>query len=1725
MTVALTPCKWSLVLFVLLLLLRVQHSQQQHLRGRLLSDTEHEPKHLHSSVRFTQWLQAQTSSSSSTEALGQGHAISAARDNSILVGALHSPGAAYLYQATVFDNSWTNAAFTGEVPTQEEALLLTSAQAGLCGGLYCAADESASALQSSGNFTNMLGTKVWTQLARLVPDTTSSSTATAADFGHAVAALTGTAVVAAPAADCVYVFSSHNGASSGTWSQQAKLQPTYVSAMLDPGFGSSISVSAGSSSSGDSDTDLDTPFIAVGSPHASNEGRLEPSEGAVYTFARSHSSLTSWSQQAQLIASDTSIGNLFGAAVSVTDEVVAVGAPGRNSNSGAVYVFARSSSNNYNHAWSQQAILLHTSSSLNSAGDYFGYSLAVSNGKESMRYMVASSPRSRAAVYMHSAASAYASSEQWSLEAKLEPEAVSDGSVDVSDSSGYGDSLVMWDYNNEYNNRGLAVGSPASDTVHLYSYDTSSTSVNFWWTRETVLTVPRAVDGPFFGMSLAVLDTGVELAVSTYGNNADTGGLLLYQDVHEFDRRMVRTEDAHSELDIVDILYALAGYLGVALLSVCGLRRERKSLYKKAEAVSETNVNTNKKSPIIPLVPLLSYVDEEPDGYSNPNRARVAEPVIDGEKSSTPPGEGSPSSGRSSPIVTTTRENSFSSKQPSSRFGMPSRENSFGNTPVSPLSRENSFPAVGSSPIVFFSPRSNSNVSRGNSFQSQTPGGGQNSPRSISREGSFDGSLRNSDEGLAPPLGSIARAGSAGSWHGSWQGQAQQPNMPDGITTVITRKAMRNLANKNILKFYFSDYLLDFSLTSLCSACEVLFVIFCWGHGGMAVSIGLILSWVCFAFLPWLLIYIDLSYPQRLPLSLSTRASIYHLKAPFRLYRGMYLLMLGFSIGLVRYLPWRQTFFSLHNNGYPTKGMWRMAVYFEYLHLQTLAIGSAVISFSSVAPLELIGTEVNTWPILSGLTFVVALVRLLVLFFSVLLPVWCNTSRANSKVPAMSPPEMASNSTFTGPVQIGQDGSGSDTDEDNSGNADNNPHQHPNIVKLAKASGMGGSDNSMSSRMSKNTHRRRKSKQKKRRGSHDTFEEIVLMEPLTSLHKPGETGEHDSENRDSNDMELPLELDPFLTARTEVLDAGSRILSAELSPGKLTANTDTIFQDNWRDRAGPAALSVKKSTTMQVPAGTFLLPGHLSNVRGFESPRSPRDDISEDGTLQSFRDDITVTTADKRAIAKQMQRSNSDATIASQFTITPFTPIVTAPKQDRPMIPLLDFSKLPERPNSAERLRLGRGGSNSPQKESSASIARAMRESQKDQKNSRRAGGGGGGDSPRSTIGASDTPRTPQRSDGAAMPVLGLSAANSSNGRPGSGTSSNGGKGTGSEQHIALQSQASQLSLGVTSVHSAAYSTDGNNSVPSTAAQEHSRAGPFIPPLDLGPALSLPVIHRLEPLVVNTRPTSASSVATTTSSGGSSGYDITARDGDRHHHHSREVTRGAQTGSGEGGGEGAHICDTDKDVGVSEAQREMAMRMEARRRLSKMSLDSNEYEGSKGVEEETDAHHEHKHKHKHKHRGEETGGKRHSASRQRPAKPPRMASGPDLQNSESARAAVAGTASTPDAGTIVIGTEGDEGGSVHSHSSGGSSGYLRTARRRFDSDHSDAAIAGSGGSDGSDHGGAQSKHYTLAGVDSEDLSSGDSYSSRSDSDSGSDSDSDSSDSNKNIRIRQVTSPA
>lgn len=190
----------------------------------------------------------------------------------------------------------------------------------------------------------------WTEQARLTPADGQPGDL----FGGSVAIEGDTVVIGAPLdsgaviqyTGSVYVFTR----SAGVWTEQAKLRASDASQLDALGWAVSIS----------GDTVVAGAYNSIQAPFAE----------AAYVFVGSGGE---WTEQQKLTASDGGAGGLFGISVAVNGDTAIVGAAGADalgSDSGAAYVFTRSSG-----IWTEQAILAASDTTV---GDNFGWSVSLS---------------------------------------------------------------------------------------------------------------------------------------------------------------------------------------------------------------------------------------------------------------------------------------------------------------------------------------------------------------------------------------------------------------------------------------------------------------------------------------------------------------------------------------------------------------------------------------------------------------------------------------------------------------------------------------------------------------------------------------------------------------------------------------------------------------------------------------------------------------------------------------------------------------------------------------------------------------------------------------------------------------------------------------------------------------------------------------------------------------------------------------------------------------------------------------------------------------------------------------------------------------------------------------------------------------------------------------------------------------------------------------------------
>ncbi len=248
-------------------------------------------------------------------------------------------------------------------------------------------------------------------------------------------------------------------------------------------FGADVSLSA------------DGQTLAIG---AYGDGDKGSWSGSVYIFNRSGNA---WTEQPKLMASDGAPGDQFGTSVSlsVDGQTLAVGAHGRRSGSGSVYIYSRSG-----NAWTQQRPKLTASDG--EEGDRFGFSVSLSADGHTLavgaRFNNDNGPLS-GSVYIFNRFG-----NSWKQQLKL---MASDG----GEGDRFGNRVSL-----SADGQTLAVGAygdddKGSESGSVYVFSRSGNV----WTEQQKLTASDGAPLDFFGESVSLSADGQTLAVGAHGDD------------------------------------------------------------------------------------------------------------------------------------------------------------------------------------------------------------------------------------------------------------------------------------------------------------------------------------------------------------------------------------------------------------------------------------------------------------------------------------------------------------------------------------------------------------------------------------------------------------------------------------------------------------------------------------------------------------------------------------------------------------------------------------------------------------------------------------------------------------------------------------------------------------------------------------------------------------------------------------------------------------------------------------------------------------------------------------------------------------------------------------------------------------------------------------------------------------------------------------------------------
>jgi hypothetical protein len=325
------------------------------------------------------------------------------------------------------------------------------------------------------------GANNWGQVQELSPSDAAANDA----FGFSVSISADTLVVGAPVKDsssgAAYVFDRNNGGGNN-WGQVRKLAASDAAAGNQ--FGHSVSITA------------DTAVVGA---YVRNFFT-----GAAYVFDRNNGGGNNWGQLKILTASDAAAGDAFGDSVSISGDTVVAGAPGKNSNTGAAYVFDRNNSGANN--WGQAEKL---SASDAAGGDEFGYSVSISGDTVVVGAIGKNVASGAAYVFDRNNGGA----NNWGQVQKLTP-----SDVTANDAFGFsvsisGDTLVV-----------AALGKN-SFTGAAYVFDRNNGGANNWGQVQK-LTASDAQAGDQFGVSVSI--SGDTVVVGAFAKNSGTGVAYMF---------------------------------------------------------------------------------------------------------------------------------------------------------------------------------------------------------------------------------------------------------------------------------------------------------------------------------------------------------------------------------------------------------------------------------------------------------------------------------------------------------------------------------------------------------------------------------------------------------------------------------------------------------------------------------------------------------------------------------------------------------------------------------------------------------------------------------------------------------------------------------------------------------------------------------------------------------------------------------------------------------------------------------------------------------------------------------------------------------------------------------------------------------------------------------------------------------------------------------------------
>ena len=413
--------------------------------------------------------------------------------NTVIVGAPgnddsgSNSGSAYVFFR--IDTSWNEEAKLTASDATAEALFGNSVSISTGTILVGAKSDTNNGNTSGAAYIFSFSDSTWSQQAKLIPDNPADGDC----FGISVAVEQDTAVIGATGDDdgvgnsgLAYVFTR----TDDSWSLQTKL--TASDAAPGDQFGCSVSFSGST--------------VVIGAYQDDDDGN---NSGSAYIFSRANSI---WSETTKLVAPDAAAEDQFGWSVSISGELIIVGANQDDANddgvrTGSAYIFYQ----HFETGWTQETKL---SPSHGEEGDQWGWSVAIDNNQAIIGMPFDNDHESNtgsAYAYLRYTSNWFPFESQWFFQDKLSDSSVGDnfgGAVAIS-----GDTVIVGvsgDQDSGFN----------SGSAYIFA------RTNNTWQQQAKILASDSASEDRFGEDVAI--SGDYVVVGAYGNENDSGSAYVF---------------------------------------------------------------------------------------------------------------------------------------------------------------------------------------------------------------------------------------------------------------------------------------------------------------------------------------------------------------------------------------------------------------------------------------------------------------------------------------------------------------------------------------------------------------------------------------------------------------------------------------------------------------------------------------------------------------------------------------------------------------------------------------------------------------------------------------------------------------------------------------------------------------------------------------------------------------------------------------------------------------------------------------------------------------------------------------------------------------------------------------------------------------------------------------------------------------------------------------------